>query len=47
MSPLRLQETDGVVVARLSGEIDLSNSRDVAEELAGRSVDDRIEVNAL
>ena len=35
MSQLRLQETDGVVVARLSGEIDLSNARDVTEELAG------------
>jgi anti-anti-sigma factor len=35
MSALRLDETDGVIVARLSGEIDLSNARDIGEELAG------------
>jgi anti-anti-sigma factor len=35
VSALKVQDMDGVVVARLSGEIDLSNARDVAEELAG------------
>jgi anti-anti-sigma factor len=34
MTPLRIDDADGVIVARISGEIDLSNAREVGEELA-------------
>jgi anti-sigma B factor antagonist/stage II sporulation protein AA (anti-sigma F factor antagonist) len=34
LSGLRIDEADGVVVARLSGEIDLANARDTRDTLA-------------